>query len=178
MVILGSALWLWQWREVLRRQSADPRGEALSTTRRASLLLPLGVAIVAGLGSAVLVLYRLVAALLGAGLTDPVSDLARALGILVVAAAVGGYHGILLRRDLAIRAGAAEVAGEIPTAEAVEPPTAEAPAVEAQAASAPIARRELVLSGPAGSDLDSVVASLRGSLPTGHALSEAPTEPT
>jgi hypothetical protein len=183
LVILGSALWLWQWRDILKRQAADRRGEALSTTRRAALLLPVAVAIVAGLGSAVLVLYRLVAALLGAVLTDSLSDLAKALGILVVAAAVAGYHGLLLRRDLAIRAEATEVAGQVPATELVEPPTAEAPAVEAPAVeapavAAPIARRELVLSGPAGSDLESVVATLRGSLPAGHALSEAPAEPT
>ncbi len=148
--ILGSIAWAWKWWQARARQSADPLGEAGSMVRRSFLLIVLAASIVAGLGSLAVVLYRLFGSLLGANLSgNPVSELSTPSGILIVAVAVALYHGLALRRDLALRAGAAP------------PPTEPA---------AP--QRSLVLSGPPGSDLDGTLEALRGGLPDGYRLDE------
>jgi hypothetical protein len=173
MAVLGWALWLFGWRDVLARRARDPEGEARSTTRRGALLLTMAGAVLAGLSSAALVLYRFVAVLLRADVSaDPVSELSTPLGILAVAVAVTAYHGLLLRGDLAAREAPAEaVLPELTTA--AVPPTVAAPEPTAEpVATAPAARR-LVLSGPPRSDLDAIVASLRAGLPPDHSLDDA-----
>jgi hypothetical protein len=172
MAVLGLAVWLWSWRQVLGRYGRDPEAEARSTTRRGALLLTMAGAVLAGLSGAALVLYRLVSTLLRADVSaDPVSELSTPLGVLSVAVAVAAYHGLLLRSDLAVRAAGAEAMPEAPApVEALEA-TAVVPATGAPA-TAPTTRR-LVLSGPPGADLDAIVASLRAGLPSEASLDDA-----
>jgi hypothetical protein len=148
--ILGFALWGWKWAALQARHAADPPGEAASTVRRAFLLVTLAAAVIASLGSLGFVLYRLFGNLLGADLPgNAVSEISTPLGALVVAVAVAAYHGLALRRDMALRA--------------------EAPEEDAAPDAGPMTRR-LVLSAPPGSDLDEAVAALRSHLPPDHHL--------
>ncbi|MEO8463192.1 MAG: DUF5671 domain-containing protein [Chloroflexota bacterium] len=116
MAILGMAVWLWRWSSVLGRRTSDPEGEAGSTIRRAFLYLTVGVALVAVIGSAALIVYRLVGIIVGADLSgDVVSELSTPIGALVAASAFLAYHGLALRADMALRVRASEsvaVAGQ------------------------------------------------------------------
>jgi len=176
MAVLGWALWLFGWRDVLARRARDPEGEARSTIRRGALLVTMAGAVLAGVSAAGLVLFRIVAMVLGAEVFgDPVSDLSTPLGVLAVAVAVAGYHGAALRADLAVRAVPAAPAAPTeaaPTEAAALEPTEGVPAPADLAADVPRPRR-LVLAGPPGSDLDAVLAGLRASLPADHSLEEA-----
>lgn len=155
--VLGLVVWVWRWWPVQARYAADPEGEASSTIRRSSLLIILAASVVSALGSLALVLYRLFGILLGAGLGgNAISELSAPVGALVAAAAVALYHGLALRRDLALRAAAAP-------APITEPPSAAAPAA---------AGRALVLYGPLDGDLDAAVGALRDALPPGFRLDE------
>jgi len=118
--------------------------------RRSFLLIVLAGSVIAGLGSLAVVLYRLFGSLLGANLFgNTASELSAPLGILIVAVTVGLYHGLSLRRDLALRAAAVPVPAE---------PVA--------------ARRSLVLIGPPDADLDAALEALRTGLPAGYRLDE------
>jgi len=109
MAAIGSAVWLWQWSRVLARRRHDPDAEAAATTRRAFLFLTIGVATVVAIVSAAIIIYRLAGTVLGADLTgNAVSELSTPIGALLVAVAVLLYHGVALRRDMALRS-AAEV---------------------------------------------------------------------
>ena len=152
--ILGLGVWLWHWSVIVRTVEADPATEAASTVRRTSLLVTLAVAVLAGVASLGVVLYRLFGTLFGLDVPASVaSELSVPLGALVVTVAIAVYHGQLLRRDAAIR-------------------EAE-PAVEAGAP--PEARPEvgLTLVGPAGAEpgtLAGVADGLRAQLPDGFEL--------
>jgi hypothetical protein len=154
--VLGFMAWAWNWAKLQRRQTADRVGEAGSTVRRSYLLVVVAAAVVSSLGSLALVLYRLFGELLGASLSgNAVSELSTPIGALLVAAAVAIYHGVALRRDMALRAGA-------------EPE----PVPPAPAAMTSELRRSLVLSAPPESNLDAAVETLRAHLPAGYRLEE------
>lgn len=154
LALLGVAAWLWAWRRVMLRGAVDPLGEATSTTRRASLLIVLAAAVLAGVVSAALILYRLFGSVFGVEQSaDVVSALSLPIASLVVAGLVAAYHAVQLRRDQALRASAPVEALTMPTPEA---------AVGASMA--------LRLSGPPDGDLPAVVASLRSQLPPGFEL--------
>ena len=149
LLLIGGGVWLWRWREATTRWTMDPAAEAGATVRRAALLIVLAAAVLASVASLGYVLYRLFGALFGVTASGDVSsELSRAAGVLVVAAAVALYHGAQLRRDQAVRAAA------------VPPPVA---TPELSAGTSVLLR----VTGPAGMDQATIVATVRGSLPAG-----------
>lgn len=157
--VIGAAFWLRWWSGVATRRRADPGHEANAAVRRAFLYLTLAVAFISVLASATVVLYRLVGTFLGARLGgNAVSELSTPLGALVVAAAVLLYHGLLLRRDQALRAAeSATVAAG--TFAGVTPSD-----VTAVPSGSPH-HRTFELVGPEGADLDAALAAARAALP-------------
>lgn len=153
MALIGSAAWLWWWWRIQARQRADAAGEAASTVRRSYLLIILAASVIASLGSAALILYRLFGSVLGANLGgNPASELSAPIGALLVAGAVGLYHGRALRQDAALHRSEAKAPSEAPL---------------------PTGGRALILSGPAGGELDAAVTALREALPPGYRLDDA-----
>ena len=151
---LGFVAWAWNWARLQGRHAADPPEEAGSGIRRSYLLLIIAATVIASLGSLAVVLYRIFGGLLGvASSQSAVSDLSGPVGALLVAAAVAIYHGVALRRDMALRA----------AAEPAQPPAEAEPEI----------RRGVVLTGPAGSDLDAALQTLRTQLPAGFRLDES-----
>lgn len=154
--ILGMGLWLWHWTGVTRAAAADPAGEAASTIRRAFLLVALAVALLGGVASLGVILYRLFGTLFGLDVPASVgSELSFPIAALLVAAAVAVYHGRLLRRDGAVRDGQAVVDA------AEDEPVVTRPEVA------------LVLVGPDGIEpgaLAGVADGLRAQLPDGFEL--------
>jgi hypothetical protein len=174
LAILGGAVWIWAWAPMERRHQAFPQAEAASTVRRAGLLIVLAVAVIAGLSSLALILYRLFGFLLGAGLSgDAVGELSTPAGILIVALVAGLYHGLALRGDLAValppqpqpgvaeREAAAAVPEPIPTEEA-----------DWESEGGPVLPPGigLTLRGPDGSDLEAALKAARDALPEGYRL--------
>jgi hypothetical protein len=158
MAVLGLGIWTWQWSRVLERGRRDPHGESNSTIRRAFLYLTLAVSLVVALASAALILYRLVGTVIGANLEgNAVSALSTPLGALVLAGIGLGYHGFLLRGDMALR----------PVEAAAPEPS---PVVLAGAPTG--VRRTLELVGPEDADLDAALAAARAALPEGVRLEE------
>jgi predicted enzyme related to lactoylglutathione lyase len=120
--IVGLAVWAACWRNIVRRRAADPQGEANTTIRRAFLYLTLAVAIVATLVSATLLLYRIIGSVIGAQLGgDTVSEISTPLGAVIAAAIALAYHGLLLRRDTALRPAARGEAPAVTEAADVAP---------------------------------------------------------
>jgi hypothetical protein len=159
--VLGFIIWAWNWAKLQRRHAVDPAGEAGSTVRRSYLLIVVAAAVVSSLGSLALVLYRLFGELLGASLSgNAISELSTPIGALLVAAGVAIYHGITLRRDMALRA-AAEPEGE---------PSEVPGAAPTHAPAAGEVQRALVLSAPPASNLEAAVEALRAHLPPGYRL--------
>jgi hypothetical protein len=143
MTILGGALWLAAWWRMTARQVADPRGEAVSTVRRVALILPLAGAVIAGLVSLAIVLYRFFGTIFGVTFSqNAISDLSTPLGALLVAILVAGYHGLLLRNDLRLKAASEP---ETVAAGTAAPP---APAPPAVAPPAEQLAGAVVVSGP------------------------------
>jgi hypothetical protein len=150
--VLGAAVWAWKWAALQAQHRVAPSVEAGSMVRRTFLLITLAAALLSGLGSMALILYRAFGFVLGADLGgNAVSELSTPIGALLAAVAVAAYHGLALRRDDALRAAAA-----------AKPLEAAEPVAEA--------RRVLVLSGPAHADLDALLEGMRSSLPPGHRL--------
>jgi hypothetical protein len=117
----------------------------MSTTRRAYLFVVLGsalVALIVGLGMTIYQLLQVVLGVTERG--ELAADISLPLGVALVAAAGATYHGVLLRRDLAIRAPVSP--------EEVAPPSS----------------LFAILTGPAGADLSSVLAEFRRHLPPGY----------
>jgi hypothetical protein len=160
-ILVGAVLWLPAWSAILRRRTAAPVTERLATTSRAYLLLVVGAALIAGVPSAVLALFRLIDTLLGGSATALGSDLALPIVVVAVAAIVAAYHGRLVVSDLRL------VPAAQPTAVA---PATVAPTLEARAAVASPVILALVLRGQGGEDLEAVAASLREHLPPGVVL--------
>jgi hypothetical protein len=146
---VGAVLWLWHWIRIQRRRAASPATEALSTLRRAYLLIVVAVSLIGSLGSLAYLLYRLVGAFLQVEVFDNAATaIATPLAALIVAAGTALYHALVLRGDQALRA---------------EEPAASGPEVVG-AEAAPPAQRVLVLSGPPGSDLEATVNAMRAAL--------------
>ena len=155
--ILGFGTWMWHWSAVTRAVAADPAAEAASTVRRTALLATLAVAVLAGVASLGVVLYRLFGTLFGLDVPANVAaELSVPIGALVVTVAIALYHGGLLRQDGALR-------------------DADREAETAPAATAPVARPQvgLTLVGPPGTEpgtLAGVTDGLRAQLPDGFEL--------
>ena len=169
MAVVGLAVWAWQWTRVRGRRRHSPTDEANSTIRRTFLYLTLAGALVAALGSAAVILYRLVGSALGAGLAgDAVSELSTPLGVLITAGIGIAYHGLLLRSDQALRL--VPVAEAPPaTPRAGVPPTAPEH-MTTTPASASLRRFELV--APDGGDVEAALEAARAGLPDGFTLRE------
>jgi hypothetical protein len=145
LALVGATLWLWYWNQVAQRVAASPVDERRALSRRIYLYAVLGAALVAAIISLGVVLYQVFEALFGVvGNSGFIEDTSAAFGVLLVAAALVAFHGLVLRRDL-------EVQSEAVTAEV---------------------RRSLTLIGPPGSDLDDVLDRLRAELPERHRLEE------
>ena len=152
--LIGLGVWVWRWWPIQARHQADPAAEAASTIRRSFLLVILAASVITSLGSLAYVLYRLFGSLLGANLGGGgILELSMPIGALLAAGGVALYHGLALRRDLALRA-------------AIEP---EAPVVMPVAERS---RRSLVLFGPPDGDSDAALGALREALPPGFTLDE------
>ena len=161
---VGAVLWIWNWRRLQARRASAPGAEADSTVRRAYLLIVVGSAVIASLGSLAFVLYFLFASILDVGVGGSfVSALSAPLGVLIVAVVAAIYHGLALRRDQALRAEGAQA--EAGAAAAGEIATAAAPH-----------RRVLVLTGPPDADLDVTVAAIRAALSPEMSLESGPPE--
>ncbi len=157
--IVGTPLWLWQWAAALRRRSAEPDVEATSTERRGYLYLVIAGALISSISAAALIVYRVFGIVLGSRVTEsPISDLSTPIGIAVVAAGIVAYHALALRADMRLRA--ALVAAPAPEAAEAGPSGRAAGAVEVP----------VIVSGPAGTDPEAVVAILRDRLPAGYGV--------
>jgi hypothetical protein len=148
--LLGVAVWVWRWNGVSARWAVDPTGEASSTIRRAVLLIVLAAGIGAAVISTGFILYRLFGSAFGLTQSgDAVSALSVPLGVLLVAVAVTLFHARQLRRDQSLRVGV------------------DTPPTDVEPLGRPTSLR---LTGPAGADTASTVATLRSHLPVGFAL--------
>lgn len=164
LAVVGLPAWAWFWRGAQARRRHEPIDEAGSTIRRTYLFLVLGVTLVSALGSASLILYRLVGILIDAQIGgNAVSELSTPAGLLVAAVSVALYHGLALRGDQRIAAAArpSVVPSDGAPSEGVEP----APATATQPG-APVSTR-LRLVGPPGADLEAVLAAVRAAVPAG-----------
>jgi predicted enzyme related to lactoylglutathione lyase len=101
LLAVAGPLWGATWARLQRRTRAEPEAERPATSRRLYLTLAFGVGVAVALVAASIVVYEVVVALLdGTGLA--VLWTARgSLATGLVAAAIGGYHGALLREDRA-----------------------------------------------------------------------------
>jgi hypothetical protein len=164
--LAGSVPWLWEWSRTLSRLAADPNAESGSTVRRTYLLITLAGAVIAGISSLGVILYRLFGSLLGVSLGgNAVSELSTPTGFLVLALAIGIYHGLAARADQARREAA-------PAAVEAAPGAVEAAPAAAPAEAAAPGGRMLVLSGPPGEDLTAAIDGLRNALPPGYRLDD------
>lgn len=151
--LIGLGVWVWRWWPIQARHQVDPPAEAASTIRRSFLLVILAASVITSLGSLAYVLYRLFGSLLGANLGDGgILELSMPIGALVAAGGVALYHGLALRRDLALRAASEPEAPLIPVAER--------------------SQRSLVLLGPPDGNTDAAISALRDALPPGFTLDE------
>ncbi|HEX6654983.1 MAG TPA: DUF5671 domain-containing protein, partial [Candidatus Limnocylindria bacterium] len=117
--IVGAVLWLWNWTSLQGRRSVNPAEEAHSTVRRSYLLLIVGVGLLVSLASLAVLLYQLFNAILGVDrFGNAASTVSAALGALLVAGGLAAYHGLVERRDRALRdstrAAATDIAAEEP----------------------------------------------------------------
>jgi hypothetical protein len=155
--IVGTPLWLWQWAAALRRRSAEPDGEAMSTERRGYLYLVIAGALTSSISAAALIVYRVFGIVLGARVpASPISDLSTPIGVAIVAAGIVAYHALALRADMRRRA--VLVAAAPAEAGGVGPSERVAAAVEVP----------VIVSGPPGTDPEAVVALLQDRLPAGY----------
>jgi hypothetical protein len=173
LAVIGGSVWIWAWVPMERRYRADPEAEAASTVRRAALLIVLAVAVIAGLASLALILYRLFGYLLGAPgfFGGGITELSTPAGILIVALAAGLYHGLALRRDLAVAPPSPppEAPSREPGPEA-EPIPAEEAEWESEGGPVLPPGIPLTLRGPDGSDLEAALKAARDALPEGYRL--------
>jgi hypothetical protein len=93
LIAVGLPVWLTHW----RAQAPD---EARALPRRLYGYVVVTLAMLAVLGSAAAAVYRVLELVLGASdMTSTIADLAHALAVFVVGAAVAGYHFRVVRRD-------------------------------------------------------------------------------
>jgi hypothetical protein len=100
LILVGLPMWLTHW-----RQSPGP-AERYALSRRLYLYATLLGSVLAVLISGAILVYRLLALVLGTtetGGTPPLIDIGRAFSVILVAAAIGLYHWRALRSDSAAR---------------------------------------------------------------------------
>ncbi len=100
VALVSGGAWLWFWREILVYTAREPAREAAALSRRVYLYGALGASVLVLLGSAGVVLYQVVAWLLGVmpGVSALLSA-APALGFALVALAVLTFHLRVLLQD-------------------------------------------------------------------------------
>ncbi len=152
LALVGLALWAPAWVLTQRDRARDRLEVAISTGRRAYLLLVSGIAVVAGMGSLALLVFGVTRVLLDAGRIDNASW---AISVLTVAATVLLYHLLQLRADNA-------VAHLAPTLQ----PAPDAPSP----AGAGLVFEQLEISAPAGADFKVLNAAIRTELPDGYSI--------
>ena len=167
--LVGSRAWLAAISVINRWRAHLGLSEAQSTARRAYLLLAIAGSLLGGVSAMVLLLNRLFGSILGAsGPSNLVGELATPVGVLVMALLIAGLHFRWLQRDQR------EVAIERTDAQLEALAAAPAlPPAEVVAAPGLPSQRRLVLTGPAGANLEATVAAVRGALPEGFSLEEA-----
>jgi len=155
VTIVGTAVWLWNWRRVTGTiadeagMAAHPDAERHALSRRVYLFAISGGAVIALFLSVAALVYRLLAALLGVSDGDGLDiELSGPLAVVIVAAPLLLYHLLELRADAANRPDA--LPDKIVTPDVVSV--------------------QLVLSGPSLTALHETAASLNASLPEGLAL--------
>lgn len=164
--LIGAALWLWNWASLQSRRAADPEGEARSTTRRAYLLIVVGVSLLVCLASLAVVLYQLLNAVLGVDqFFNVASAISASLGALLVGGALAAYHGIVERRDHGLREA---------TPEAAEAPAMPAASEPMEAAAPRAVERTIRLRAATGEEMDAAIAAVREGLPDGVELEDSP----
>jgi hypothetical protein len=148
-VLTGLVLWLPAWRRILGARRARPAVERAAATSRSYLFLVVGASLLASVPAATFILFRLFDTLLGAGGDFRLLvELSSPIGLVIVAAAIGLYHGRVLLAD--VRATA-----QVPASGSIEPD--------------PLTMT-LALRLPGGTDVPALVAAIRGVLPVGAVL--------
>lgn len=179
-LIVGAALWLPAWAAILSMRAQDPATERASAVTRAHLFLVVGSALVAAVPAATMTLYRMLDTVLGGQpARSLLEELSFPIAVVIVAAAIGGYHGWLLLGDIRATGAAMDGAAE---AEAVDADAGLAAAPGLMAAtrqaqpglidSMAELELELTVHAPPGTDLAALVANLREHLPPGSTLWE------
>jgi hypothetical protein len=154
LTVAGGVLWGWHWRATSARFAREPVAEQLSPARRVYLFVVLGVALVVLVIGLAITVYQVLQLVLGVSDTARLAaEIALPLGITLTTLVVSAYHGLLLRRDLAVRA----------TTERVE--------MVNQAETVARTQVALVLTGPADDDVTAVIDALRRQLPEGYDIS-------
>ena len=155
VAVVGLPFWMWPWLAARRRIAIDRPAEVRSSSRRFYLFLVAGAAVIAAAGALVLVASQVARVALGLdssgfgrAVRDPLVYLAAAAIVLV-------FHGLVLRRDLALGSGE-----EVAAAEA---------GPEVAAGMAQPAGREVVIAGPVGSE-EHLRAWLAVALPAGYSV--------
>jgi hypothetical protein len=162
-LIVGAALWLPAWAGILSMRARDAAAERAAGATRAHLFLVVGAAIVAAVPAATMTLYRLLDTILGGQPAQPLlQELSFPIAVVIVALAVGAYHGWLLLGDL-------RAAGAAQAAEAADA-AATVPRVETPAAAE--LELELRVHAPPGTDMVGLLAALREHMPPGTTLEE------
>ena len=161
--VVALPLWLWPWLTSRRRLLLDLAGEARCSPRRYYLFVVVGATVLATTGGLAAIVYRLSRTSVGLQAGSFSSEVGYPIAILLVAVPLLVYHTLALRHDLAVTAGAELVsAGVMP--QPVVVPYVAAPA----AVGAPT--EELVISGPAGADLEALRSAIAGRLPAGYSM--------
>jgi hypothetical protein len=165
--VVGLAVLLWPWLAARRRLAIDRPSEVRSTSRRSYLFLVVGASVVAAAWGIAVIVSAAARVAVGLDSSGFGSSVAYPLAVLVVGAAVAVFHGTILRREMAFGGGEAApvVAG----------------AVEATVPVAPASARpgaEVVIGGPAGSDMEPLRAWLATTLPPGYSIGLRPTSET
>jgi hypothetical protein len=106
LLAVGGSLWVVVWRRLQRRAHAEPDVERAAGARRLYLTIAFGVGVAAALVAASVALYDVVVAVLAGQGLAALWDVRFSLATALVAAAVGGYHGAVLREDRAALAAA------------------------------------------------------------------------
>lgn len=159
LALTGLVLWTPAWALSQRERAGNVVEAAISTARRAYLLLVSGLSVVALMGSLAFLVFGATRLLLDAG---SMPDSAWPASILVVATVVLAYHLLLLRQDMRVAASEEPAAVETDSGER--------------------ALETIEISAPAGADFKVLNAAIRTELPEGYRLRvvaspEAATEP-
>jgi len=155
--LVGLVMWLPAWVLLQRERAASEIVAARSTARRAYLLLVSGLSLLGVMGSLSWLLFQAIRTGLDAGRPQ---DTDWAIGVLLVATSILGYHLLKLRSDLAI------------TKVVTEAQPAPEPAIVEDAAGGTV--EALEIKGPSGADFEVLNADIRSRLPEGYTLRVLP----